>query len=73
MPIIRVELFPGRTREQKRAFTKAVTDAFVATCGGTPQSVHVIFQDVQKDDWGVAGRLSSDPAPADAGDAKKSA
>ncbi len=65
MPVIRVEMFPGRTRDQKRAFTKAVTDAFVATCGGTPQSVHVIFQDIQKDDWGVGGRLTSDPAPAD--------
>jgi 3-oxoadipate enol-lactonase len=64
MPVIRVELFAGRTREQKRAFTKAVTDAFVATCGGLPQSVHVIFHDVERDDWGVAGRLTSDPTPA---------
>jgi 4-oxalocrotonate tautomerase len=64
MPVIHVELFAGRTREQKRAFTKAVTAAFIATCGGTPESVHVIFQDVEKDNWGVAGRLSSDPAPA---------
>ena len=52
MPVIQVELFAGRTREQKRAFTKAVTDAFVATCSGTPQSVHVIFRDIEKDDWG---------------------
>lgn len=64
MPMIRVEMFPGRTRDQKRAFVKAVTDAFVATCGGTPQSVQVVFQDVAKDDWGVAGRLASDPAEA---------
>jgi len=52
MPVIQVELFAGRTREQKRALTKAVTDAFVATCSGTPQSVHVIFRDIEKDDWG---------------------
>lgn len=63
MPVIRVELVAGRTRDQKRAFTKAVTDAFVEHCGGTPQSVQVVFQDVSKDDWGVAGRLMSDPAP----------
>jgi 4-oxalocrotonate tautomerase len=63
MPVIRVELLAGRTREQKRAFTKALTDAFVATCGGVPQSVQVIFYDVEKDDWGIAGRLTSDPAP----------
>ena len=64
MPVIRVELFAGRTREQKSAFTKAVTDAFVTTCGGTPQSVQVIFQDIAKDDWDVAGRLASDAAPS---------
>jgi len=64
MPVIRVELLAGRTREQKRAFTAAVTDAFVATCGGVRQSVQVIFHDVDKEDWGVAGRLASEPAPA---------
>jgi len=61
--VIRTELLAGRTRQQKRAFTKAVTDAFAATLGGVPQSVHVIFHDVEKDDWGVAGRLTSDLAP----------
>jgi 4-oxalocrotonate tautomerase family enzyme len=60
MPVIRVELMAGRTREQKRAFTKAVTDAFVETCGGTHQSVQVVFFDVTPDDWGVNGQLVSD-------------
>jgi hypothetical protein len=36
-----------------------VTDAFAATYGGTPQSVHVIFHAVEKDDWVVAGRLGA--------------
>jgi 4-oxalocrotonate tautomerase len=64
MPVIRVDLLKGRTRDQKRAFTKAVTDAFLATCGGTPESVNVIFQDVERDDWGVAGQLVSDKPTA---------
>jgi 4-oxalocrotonate tautomerase len=66
MPVIRVELFTGRTRDQKRAFTKAVTEAFVTTCGGTPESVHVIFRNIEQDDWGVAGQLVSDKTPAPA-------
>ena len=70
MPMIRVEMFPGRTAEQKRAFAKAVTDAFVQTCGGTPQSVQIVFQDVSKDDWATAGRLASDAATAE-GEMKK--
>ena len=64
MPMIKVELFPGRTTDQKRAFAKAVTEAFVTHCNGTPQSVQIIFQDVAKEDWATAGRLASDPVEA---------
>ncbi|HPE26425.1 MAG: 4-oxalocrotonate tautomerase [Rhodobacteraceae bacterium] len=63
MPVIKIEMFEGRTVEQKRACAAAVTQAFIDTCGGTPQSVHVVFQDVARHDWAVAGRLASDPKP----------
>ncbi len=62
MPMIRVEMFSGRTLDQKRDFAKAVTDSFVSICGGTPQSVQIVFQDVQKGDWATAGKLASDAA-----------
>jgi len=62
MPVIRVEMFKGRTPEQKRAMVKEVTDAFVRTAGGTPEAVHVIIADVEKSDWAVAGTLASDTA-----------
>ncbi|MBL8702752.1 MAG: tautomerase family protein [Alphaproteobacteria bacterium] len=64
MPIIRVEMFPGRSVEQKRAFAKAVTDSFVSICGSTPQGVQVVFVEVDKSDWATAGRLASDAPPA---------
>ena len=65
MPVIRVELLEGRTREQKQDFARAVTESFVRICGGTPQSIQVIFQDVSRDDWATAGKLLSEPpAPA---------
>ncbi len=63
MPLIRVEMFEGRTTDQKRALAKELTDAFVKTAGGTPESVHIVMTDVAKDDWAVAGKLCSDPAP----------
>ncbi len=43
MPVIRVEMFAGRTRDQKRALVRELTDALVRTCGGNPQSVHVVI------------------------------
>ncbi|QYZ68444.1 4-oxalocrotonate tautomerase [Neotabrizicola shimadae] len=63
MPMIRIEMFEGRTPEQKRACAEAVTKAFVETCGGTPQSVSIIFTDVARQDWATGGRLASDPKP----------
>ena len=69
MPTIHVQLFAGRTLEQKRALARALTEATVATLGGRAESVDVIFTDVQKHDWATGGELWSDklPAPPPAG------
>lgn len=72
MPMIRVEMFPGRSLEQKRAFAKAVTDSFVTICGGAPQGVQIVFTEIEKSDWATAGRLASDAAPATAAPPAKS-
>lgn len=64
MPTIHVELFAGRTLEQKRALALALTDATVKTLGGSAESVDVIFVDVQRQDWATAGVLWSDKTPA---------
>lgn len=61
MPIIRIEMFEGRTTEQKRACAEAMTKAWCDTCGGTPAAVQIVFTDVAKSDWATAGRLASDP------------
>ena len=63
MPIIRVEMFTGRTEKQKRALVRELTDAFVNAAGGTPESVNVVITDVDKSDWGSGGDLFSDKFP----------
>lgn len=63
MPMIRVEMYAGRTVEQKSAFAREVTDAFVRCCGGTPQSVQIVFVDVERSNWATSGRLASEPTP----------
>ena len=60
MPIIRIEMFEGRTVDQKRACAEAVTKAWAETCNGKPEAVHVVFTDVAKYDWATGGRLMSD-------------
>ena len=54
MPVIRVEMFKGRTRDQKRALIKELTDGFLRTCGGKAESVFVVIEDVEKENWGTA-------------------
>lgn len=63
MPIIRVEMFTGRSEEQKRALVHDLTKAFVGAAGGNPDSVHVVITDVDKGNWGSGGQLCSDKFP----------
>ncbi len=60
MPIINVQMFEGRTPEQKRAFVKVLTDASVETLGCSADAVDVILTEVKKSDWATAGKLWSD-------------
>jgi 4-oxalocrotonate tautomerase len=60
MPIIRVEMYQGRTRDQKRALAMELTEAFIRTCGSTPDQVIVVIDDVDKEDWATAGVLAAD-------------
>lgn len=60
MPIIRVEMFEGRSEAQKRELVRDLTDGFLRTCGGKPESVHVVIGEYSPSNWGVAGELVSD-------------
>ena len=60
MPTLRVELFAGRTAEQKRALAAALTEATVRTLGGSADSVDILFIDIARQDWATGGVLWSD-------------
>ena len=60
MPNITIQWFAGRTPDQKRQITAAITDAMVKIGKTTSDQVHIVFQDVEKSDWGHNGKLCSD-------------
>ena len=60
MPNITVQWYAGRTDEQKREITAAITEAMVKIGKTTADQVHVVFQDIEKSNWGNSGRLASD-------------
>jgi 4-oxalocrotonate tautomerase len=60
MPTIRIELFEGRTAEQKRALAQEITAACVKVLGGSPDGIDVLFYDIARQDWATGGVLWSD-------------
>ncbi|WBR99900.1 4-oxalocrotonate tautomerase [Pseudoduganella sp. SL102] len=60
MPTINVQLFEGRTPEEKRAFVRAVTEATVKTLGASPESVDILIHEVKREHWATAGKLWSE-------------
>ena len=60
MPVLTVQLWEGRTPEQKRALVRAITDAMVEHANANPEALHVILQEIPPGDWGRAGVLGTD-------------
>lgn len=60
MPNIRVELLPGRTVDQRRAFAEAVTDAAVGALGARRQDVRIMFEEIAADFVANGGVLASE-------------
>ena len=60
MPIVRVEMFSGRTHAQKQELARAITEAVANIAHTTPDATIVIFQDVAREDWAQGGKLASD-------------
>ena len=60
MPIIRVEMYTGRTEAQKRELARQITEVVCNVAQTTPDATIVVFNDVPKENWAQAGRLASE-------------
>lgn len=60
MPIVRVEMWTGRTHAQKQELARAITEVVCNIAHTTPQATIIVFEDVDKENWAQAGRLASD-------------
>jgi 4-oxalocrotonate tautomerase len=60
MPYIKIEVTrEGVSREKKQKLIKGVTDLITDVLNKDPQLTHVVIQEVELDDWGVAGEQAS--------------
>jgi len=60
MPIVRVEMWPGRTHAQKAELARVITEAIVTIAHTTPEATIIVFEDVAKENWAQGGVLASD-------------
>ncbi len=56
MPVITVEWLEGRTPQQKAQLADAITQAFVDVAKVSREQVWIVFRDVRRSDWAMAGK-----------------
>ena len=61
MPTYHIEMFEGRTAEQKKKLVEEITRVTVEVLGGSAESVDIIISDIKRENWATGGRLWSEP------------
>jgi len=54
--LIELTLFPGRTKEQKRAVIETITENLHTALGIAPTDVFIVIQEPPLENWGMGGK-----------------
>ena len=60
MPIVRVEMFEGRSVEQKRELVRGITETVARVCGLSGDGIHVLIKEMSRENWGRGAVLHAD-------------
>ena len=61
MPYVNIKITrDGVTAEQKRQVVREVTDTLVRVLGKRPEHTHIVIDEVDLENWGFAGMLTTD-------------
>jgi 4-oxalocrotonate tautomerase len=61
MPTFRIDMFEGRTPEQKKQLVAEITRVTVEVLGGSPESVDIFITEFKRENGARGGRLWSEP------------
>lgn len=64
MPFVSIRLAGSATKEQKAGLVADVTASLVQRLGKSPAAVQVVIEEVSPENYGAAGILIADRAPA---------
>ena len=59
MPVVIIEMWEGRTVDQKRTIVEGITTTF-EQIGVPPEALQIVINDIPKHNWAVAGKLASE-------------
>ncbi len=62
MPVVTVEMWEGRTIEQKKQLVEGITSV-MTEMGIPPNAVNIIIKDIPKHNWAIGGKLASEESP----------
>lgn len=60
MPSFHIQMFEGRTTEQKRELVEAITRETCRVLGCKPDAVDIVITDVKRENWATGGKLWSE-------------
>lgn len=63
MPVVHIYMYAGRSKEIKSELVKRISKDFEDVANIKPESLNILFHDVEKHDWGIRGALASETAP----------
>lgn len=61
MPYVNVKITKGDvTVAQKKKIVRDITDTLVTTLGKKPEHIHIVIDEVEPENWGFAGMLTTE-------------
>jgi len=58
MPVVTIDMWAGRTKEQKKKLIENVTKAVCDSVGCPQEVVHIVINEIPKENWGTGGKQS---------------
>ncbi len=59
MPVVKIDILSGKTKEQKQKMVEGVTAAINEATGVTPEKIWIIINDVEAENWANNGKLKT--------------
>ncbi len=60
MPYVNVKVAGELTKEQKRKLVEGITKVLEEVANKPPEATYVVIEEIDRDNWGKAGKLLSD-------------